>query len=49
MKKEGTDMAGTGRSTEDAYGPAVMEFIAAGGELTLIEGGEGSYSGFPQS
>ena len=38
-------MAGTGRSTEDAYGPAVMEFIAAGGELTLIEGGEGSYSG----
>ncbi|MGI6783887.1 MAG: transketolase family protein [Aminivibrio sp.] len=38
-------MTGAGRSTEDAYGPALMEFAASGGELTVVEGGEGSDAG----
>ncbi len=41
LKGEGTEMPGAGRSTEDAYGPALIEFAAVGGELTVVEGGEG--------
>lgn len=38
-------MTTASKITEDAYGPALMEFVAAGGNLVAVEGGDGSPSG----
>ncbi|NLA91478.1 MAG: hypothetical protein GX843_07600, partial [Synergistaceae bacterium] len=35
-------MTPASKITEDAYEPALMEFVAAGGNLVAVEGGDGS-------